>query len=77
MILHENSPPADDSHEISCLISYFQKRWQNLKLSSVALLGLINGEEHSFKKLATLYNVPYTVGKSLMSLSTNMSHFVG
>ena len=25
MILHENRLPADDSHEISCLICYFEK----------------------------------------------------
>ena len=25
MIFHENRLPADDSHEISCLICYFQK----------------------------------------------------
>ena len=25
MILHENGLPADDSHEISCLIGYFWK----------------------------------------------------
>ena len=36
MILHENRLPADDSHEISCLIGYFKKKRQNLKLSSAA-----------------------------------------
>ena len=35
MIFHENCLPADDSHEISCLICFFEKR-QNLKLSSAA-----------------------------------------
>ena len=25
MILHENRLPADDTHEISCLICYFEK----------------------------------------------------
>ena len=25
MIFHENRLPADDSHELSCLISYFEK----------------------------------------------------
>ena len=49
MIFHENRLPADDSHEISCLICYFLKRGkiqvmpymlffkkrQNLNLSSV------------------------------------------
>ena len=25
MILHENRLPADDSHEISCIICYFRK----------------------------------------------------
>ena len=36
MILHENRLPADDSHEISCLIGYFRKKRQNLKLLSAA-----------------------------------------
>ena len=36
MILHENRLPADDSHEISCLICYYLKNAQNLKLSSAA-----------------------------------------
>ena len=36
MKFHENRLPADDSHEISCLISYFLKKWQNFKLSSAA-----------------------------------------
>ena len=35
MIFHENRLPADDSHEISCLIVIFEKL-QNLKLSSAA-----------------------------------------
>ena len=29
MILHENRLPADDSHEISCLICYFCKSGKN------------------------------------------------
>ena len=37
MIFHENRLPADDSHEISCLIVVvFLKKRQNLKLSSAA-----------------------------------------
>ena len=38
MIFHENRLLADDSHEISCLITYylFLKKRQNLKLSSAA-----------------------------------------
>ena len=32
MIFNENSLPADDSHEISCLIRYFLKKRQNFKL---------------------------------------------
>ena len=31
MIFHENRLPADDSHEIPCLIQYFQKRGKILK----------------------------------------------
>ena len=36
MIFNENRLPADDSHEISCLICYFWKKQQNLKLLSAA-----------------------------------------
>ena len=36
MTFHENRLPADDSHEISCLISYFRKKEQISKLSSAA-----------------------------------------
>ena len=36
MIFHENRLPADDSHEISCLICCFLKKQQNYKLSSAA-----------------------------------------
>ena len=48
MILHENSLPADYSHEILCLICYFEKA-ENLKLSSAAnyrvkLMGKNGGE---------------------------------
>ena len=35
MILHENRLPADGSHEIPCLIGYFEKA-AKLKLSSAA-----------------------------------------
>ena len=38
-ILHENFLPADDSHELSCLIIFlffFLKKRQNLQLSSAA-----------------------------------------
>ena len=35
MMFHENRLPADDSHEISCLICYFEKA-ANLKMSSAA-----------------------------------------
>ena len=37
MKLHENRLPADDYHEISCLIIFiFLKKRQNLQLSSAA-----------------------------------------
>ena len=36
MIFHENRLPVDNSHEISCLICYFKKKRQNLKMSSAA-----------------------------------------
>ena len=31
--------PADDSHEISCLIRYFGKKRPNFKMSSAAIYG--------------------------------------
>ena len=36
MIFHENCLPADNSHEISCLICNFLKKRQNFNLSSAA-----------------------------------------
>ena len=52
MIFHENCLPADDSHEIPCLICYFLKKWQNLKLSSAALYGLnILAIMHAYKSI--------------------------
>ena len=41
MILHENRLPADDSHEISCLICYFFKK--NGKTFNCHLLQIIGG----------------------------------
>ena len=37
MILHENRLPADDSHEISCLICYFEKvaKFENCRLLQI------------------------------------------
>ena len=40
MILHENRLPADDSHEISCLICYFCKK---SKICNCRLLQIIGG----------------------------------
>ena len=40
MIFHENCLPADDSHEISCLISYF---WKSSKIKNCRLLQIIGG----------------------------------
>ena len=40
MILHENRLPADDSHEISCLICYFRKSG---KICYCSLLQTIGG----------------------------------
>ena len=40
MILHENRLPADDSHEISCLICYFGKSG---KICNCHLLQIIGG----------------------------------
>ena len=38
MIIHENRLPADDSHEISCLICYF---WKSGKIWNCCLLQII------------------------------------
>ena len=40
MIFHENRLPADDSHEISCLICYF---WKSSKIWNCCLLQIIGG----------------------------------
>ena len=40
MVFHENRLPADDSHEISCLICYFRKR---SKFLNCRLLQIIDG----------------------------------
>ena len=40
MIFHENHLPADDSHEISCLICYF---WKSDKIWNCRLLQIIGG----------------------------------
>ena len=40
MIFHENCLPADDSHEISCLICYF---WKTSKIWNCRLLQIIGG----------------------------------
>ena len=40
MIFHENRLPADDSHEISCLLCYFQK---SCKIFDCRLLQIIGG----------------------------------
>ena len=34
MIIHENRLPADDSHEISYLICYFEKSFTNVKINT-------------------------------------------
>ena len=39
MIFHENRLPADDSHEMSCLICYFFEKAAKLKLLSAANYG--------------------------------------
>ena len=46
MIFHENRLPADDSHEISCLICYFWKKAAKFEIVvcsklKVALYGLV------------------------------------
>ena len=40
MIFHENCLPADNSHEISCLICYF---WKSSKIWTCRLLQLVGG----------------------------------
>ena len=39
MILHENRLPADDSHEVSCLICYFLKRGKILNCRLLQIIG--------------------------------------
>ena len=39
MILHENHLPADNSHEISCLICYFLKRGKTFNCRQLQIIG--------------------------------------
>ena len=39
MLFHENRLPADDSHEIACLIRYFGKRGKILKCRLLQNIG--------------------------------------
>ena len=39
MILHENRLPADDSHEISCLVGYFRKSGKILNCHLLQIIG--------------------------------------
>ena len=39
MIFHENRLPADDSHEISCLICYFRKGGKILNSHLLQIIG--------------------------------------
>ena len=39
MIFHENRLPADDSHEISCLILLFLKKLQNFNFCPLQIIG--------------------------------------
>ena len=53
MILHENRLPADDSHEISCLIGYFLKSG---KILNCRLLQIIGGALRANSNHYHLYN---------------------
>ena len=59
MILHENCLPADDSHEISCLICYFLKSG---KILNCRLLQIIGGALR-VKKL----NNPVSISQEMSS----------
>ena len=59
MIFHENCLPADNSHEISCLICSFEKAAKFdidicCKLK-VALYGLIGGVRKKYRHFKALY----------------------
>ena len=61
MIFHENRLPADDSHEISCLICYFWKSGINWNCHLLQIIGgalwvkdLKSGTIHKF-----VYHTPY------------------
>ena len=57
MIFHENRLPADDSHEISCLISYF---WKSSKIWNYRLLQIIGGT--LWVKLPVIHSQPDVLG---------------
>ena len=61
MIFHENHLPADDSHEISSLICFFEKA-ANLKLSSAAnyrwrLKGYVTSFDKSYLIFLTMKSI--------------------
>ena len=60
MILNENRLPADDSHEISCLICYFFKSG---KILNCRLLQIIGGALRvNYDKLCVLGNFHFRLG---------------
>ena len=62
MIYHENRLPADDSHEISCLICYF---WNSGKIWNCHLLQIIGGALRVNCRLNVNCNYPvYLPGSS-------------
>ena len=61
MIFHENCLPADNSHEISCLICYFLK---SSKILNCRLLQIVGGAlriKRGFFSVLGAFFIPYLV----------------
>ena len=55
MIFHENRLPADDSHEISCLICYFLKSSKIWNCRLLQIIGL-TGKQDNTGEVGTTVN---------------------
>ena len=72
MILHVNRLPADDLHEILCLICYF---WKSEKICNRRLLQIIGGALRvNYKSDNTLFSTEY-IDTCLVNIGSIMLNF--
>ena len=70
-MLHENRLPADDSHEILCLICYF---WKSGKLFNCRLLQIIGGAFRVKRELNAPLSLSLPAATFVCSLYFDMQH---